>query len=107
MESLAEHLSLHSVLADWGPGLFHHVLRALPAALLTPAEAAASSTDSQGGVAEPSCCEAGAWARTTPLLAHSFLRAQGGLPHSSSQDGNPAGSLGSHVLFLLQSLLGF
>lgn len=98
MESLAEHLSLHSVLADWGPGLFHRVLRALPAALLTPAEAAASSTDSQGGVAELSC---------RPLLAHSFLGAQGGLPHSSSQDGNPAGSLGSHVLFLLQSLLGF
>lgn len=51
-KSLGEHLSLHSVLAGWGSGLLHCVLWALSAPLLSTAEAEASSTDFQGGIAE-------------------------------------------------------
>lgn len=67
-------LSLHSVLAGRGQGLLHRVLRALPAPLPPSAEPEASSTDSEGRVAElalpqPGGAEAGSGrprARTTP-----------------------------------------
>lgn len=46
-------VSPSSVLADGRPGLLHPVLGALPAPLPPPAAPATSSTDTQGGVAEP------------------------------------------------------
>ncbi|XP_075799960.1 major facilitator superfamily domain-containing protein 10 isoform X2 [Microtus pennsylvanicus] len=67
-KNLGEHLSLHSVLAGWGPGLLHCVLRALFTPLLSPVDVEASSTDFQGGVAElPQHlgCQVGTLAMTT------------------------------------------
>lgn len=100
MKSLGEHLSLHSVLAGWSPGLLHCVRWTLFTPLLSPAEPEASSTDFQGGVAElpHSGCQVETWART--ILAHSFLQVQEGLPYPHTPlYGIPAGSLGSYTLF--------
>lgn len=101
MKSLVEHLSLRSVLAGWGPGLLHCVLWALSAPLLSPEEAEASSTDSQGGVAEL-CCHTSTQlpsgnlgqnhSTPTPFLPPGPGRLGGPLP---SQYGIPAGSLSS------------
>lgn len=81
-ESLGGHFFLHSVLADWSPGLLHRVLRPLSAPLLTPEEAEASGRALQGGVAKlPHPNPAVKWAAKgtlgrplTPLLGHPFLR---------------------------------
>lgn len=68
MKNLGEHLSLHSVLAGWVPGLLHCVLRTLFGPLLSPVDIEASSTDFQGGVAEllqHLGCQVGTLAMTT------------------------------------------